>query len=164
MKKCKLPGVLFLAATIFQPVVVHSQGLVQGQWMLELAGEGPPIVGMLTLQESAHGWVGHVDGGPVSVAIENDSIEIVIDSRDLAGFVFDRRLVGSYSDVTMSGSFTIEGATEDPEPGGKWSATRKAPESAVELAREHPRANRRAGPGRSHCRQSDTEARYRRAL
>ena len=128
MKNYKLPGVLLFASTIFQPVVVHSQSSLQGQWMLDLAGEGPPIVGMLTLQESAHGWVGHVDGGPVSVATENDAIEIVIDSRDLAGFVFDRRLVGNFSDVAMSGSFTIEGATEDPEPGGKWTATRKAPE------------------------------------
>lgn len=96
--------------------------------MLELTGEGPPIIGMLSLRQTADTWIGHVEGGPVSVEIVRGTIEIVVDSRDLAGFVFNRRLTGEYTASSMSGSFTIEGATEDPEPGGQWTATRKAPE------------------------------------
>lgn len=96
--------------------------------MLKLDGDGPPIIGMLTLQPSGEAWVGHVEGGPVTVTIDGNSIEVIIDSRDLAGFVFNRRLTGTFSDQSMSGSFTIEGATEDPEPGGDWTASRKPAE------------------------------------
>jgi hypothetical protein len=111
----------------FPFLAVHAQNSLQGEWMVELSGEGPPIIGMLSLQESGDGWVGHIEGGPVTVETESDAIEILVDSRDLAGFVFNRRLTGHYDDALMSGSFTIEGATEDPEPGGAWTAVRKAP-------------------------------------
>ena len=128
MKNRNLLQFLVLVATVFPPFAIHAQSSLEGEWMIELSGEGPPIIGMLTLQKAEDEWVGHVDGGPVSVAVENDAIEVVIDSRDLAGFVFNRRLTGRHSDSSMSGSFTIEGATEDPEPGGLWTAVRKAPE------------------------------------
>lgn len=123
-----LRRILLGAAVLTLPTVVQSQQSLEGQWMLELTGEGPPILGMLSLQKAGNEWVAHVEGGPVSVAIAHGTIEIVVDSRDLAGFVFHRRLTGQYTDTSMSGSFTIEGATEDPEPGGNWTATRKAPE------------------------------------
>jgi hypothetical protein len=128
MKNRILLQCLFLATIVFLPVSLHAQGSPQGEWMVELTGKGPPIIGMLSLQRVRDDWVGHVEGGPVSVAIGPDTIEIVVDSRDLAGFVFDRRLTGQYSDTSMSGTFTIEGATEDPEPGGNWTASRKAGE------------------------------------
>lgn len=118
--------VLIVALAPF--IAVHAQESPQGDWMLELTGEGPPITGMLSLQETTAGWIGHVEGGPVSVSIDNDAIEVVVDSRDLAGFVFNRRLTGRFSGTAMSGSFTIEGATEDPEHGGTWTARRKTPE------------------------------------
>ena len=94
--------------------------------MLELTGTGPPIIGALSLTETGGAWVGHVEGGPIGVKVSKRSIELLIDSRDLAGFVFNRRLTGTYSKRSMSGAFTIEGATEDPEPGGQWVA-RRAP-------------------------------------
>jgi hypothetical protein len=128
MKNRNLLQFLFLVATVFLPLAAHAQSSLEGDWIVELTGEGPPIIGMLSLQKAEDEWLGHVEGGPVSVAIGHDTIEIVVDSRDLAGFVFNRRLTGRYSDTSMSGSFTIEGATEDPEPGGNWTAARKAPE------------------------------------
>jgi len=128
MKPGNLRHFVVFAVAIVPLVAVHAQESPQGEWMVKLTGEGPPIIGALSLQESTDGWVGHVEGGPVAVAIDDNTIEIVIDSRDLAGFVFNRRLTGQYSGTSMSGSFTIEGATEDPEPGGDWTASRKAPE------------------------------------
>lgn len=112
-------------AAVFLLSAAQAQNSPEGEWMVELSGEGPPIIGMLVLQKSADGWTGHIEGGPVGVTIENDMIEVLVDSRDLAGFVFNRRLSGKYSASAMSGSFTIEGATEDPEPGGNWTAVRK---------------------------------------
>jgi len=109
-------------------LAAYAQATLEGEWMVELTGEGPPIMGMLALQNSSGGWVAHIEGGPVEVETENGGIEILVDSRDLAGFVFNRRLTGRYDDQSMSGSFTIEGATEDPEPGGNWTAVRMPPE------------------------------------
>jgi hypothetical protein len=117
-----------LAAVLAVSLPTPADASPEGDWMLKLDGDGPPIIGMLTLQGSADAWTGHVEGGPVTVTIEGDAIEFLIDSRDLAGFVFIRRLTGTLSDQSMSGLFTIEGATEDPEPGGQWSASRKAAE------------------------------------
>lgn len=129
MLRCRvLTCFVIFVANILAFGTVSAQDSLQGDWMLELTGDGPTIEGLLTLRESAAGWVGHVEGGPVDISVDGDSIEIVVDSRDLAGFVFNRRLSGQYSESGMSGSFTIEGATEDPEPGGEWTATRKTPD------------------------------------
>jgi hypothetical protein len=121
-----------------------SQESLEGDWMLELNGPqaqvadaitigaskhpSPSIQGKLTLTKSGQNWIAHVEGGPVSVQIKDNTIDLLIDSRDLAGFVFFRRLQGQFSDEFMSGSFTIEGNTEQPEPGGNWSAERKKPD------------------------------------
>lgn len=93
--------------------------------MLELTGEGPTIIGMLSLQSDGDAWIGHVEGGPIGVTIESDSVEFVVDSRDLQGFIFNRVLSGSYDGKTMAGSFAIDGATYGDEPGGDWVAVRK---------------------------------------
>jgi hypothetical protein len=100
----------------------------EGDWMLELTGEGPRIIGMLSLRRSAEGWQGHVEGGPIDVDVDGDGVRFVIDSRDLQGFTFNRVLTGTLGDATMSGSFEIEGATYDGEPGGRWTAVPKPPD------------------------------------
>ena len=130
--------VIWLSLSIISITEAQS---IDGKWMLRLDGAdqlidnsitiGAPsdneaaIIGELSITKINDEWMGHVEGGPVEVKIENENIEILIDSRDLAGFVFFRRLSGKYSDDTMSGSFTIEGTTENPEYGGIWRATRK---------------------------------------
>ena len=131
-------GVLFFAVISSFPVMGQN---IEGSWMLELNGSkqeidnsitiGAPsdneaaIIGELILRKEEKGWQAHVEGGPVEVDINESEIEILIDSRDLAGFVFFRRLNGEISGNMMSGTFTIEGATENPEHGGYWVATRK---------------------------------------
>ena len=87
-----------------------AQHAIEGEWMLELNGSTsqigdsivigapidtqPSIVGKLSLKKLGEKWIGHVEGGPVTVNIEGNSIEILVDSRDLAGFVFIRHLRG----------------------------------------------------------------------
>jgi hypothetical protein len=128
MTKQVLRQIVILGAAMSLALVVRAESSPEGEWVLELTGDGPPIIGVLGLQESSGEWIGHVEGGPVAVRLNAKTIEVLVDSRDLAGFVFNRRLTGKYSEESMAGTFTIEGATEDPEPGGNWTATRKAAE------------------------------------
>lgn len=141
-KKFFVRNALILLCLISSPGFAQSS--IEGDWMLLLNGKkiqidnsvviGAPtdnkaaIIGKLSLKKFNEKWIGHVEGGPVPITINENTIEIIIDSRDLAGFSFNRRLTGSFSDSNMAGTFTIEGATEAPEPGGKWSAKRVIPE------------------------------------
>ena len=116
-----------LLAALWTDAVDANENLA-GDWMLELTGSGPTIIGMLSLRHSDGDWVGHVEGGPVDVTVDGDALTVVIDSRDLQGFVFDRILTGRLSDGQIAGRFEISGATYGDEPGGKWTATPKLPE------------------------------------
>jgi hypothetical protein len=122
----------------------YAQNPTEGEWMIVLNGKKAqidnsitigapsdnkaPIMGILSLKKVNGNWLGHVEGGPVPVTINDSLIEIIIDSRDLAGFSFNRRLTGTFLNSEITGTFTIEGATELPEPGGNWIATRVFPE------------------------------------
>ncbi|MEM7502899.1 MAG: hypothetical protein AAF417_12680, partial [Pseudomonadota bacterium] len=105
-----------LLAILWVDDVAANEDLA-GDWMLELTGSGPTIIGMLSLRQSNDGWVGHVEGGPVDVTVDGDALTVVIDSRDLQGFVFDRILTGQLSDGQIAGTFEISGATYGDEPG-----------------------------------------------
>ena len=96
--------------------------------MLELTGQGPRIVGMLSLRFDEGAWSGHVEGGPVEVAVDGSTLRIIIDSRDLQGFVFNRILDGRYDGETLGGKFLTEGPSYADEPGGDWIGVRKAPQ------------------------------------
>ncbi|MEM9208365.1 MAG: hypothetical protein AAGA61_03915 [Pseudomonadota bacterium] len=100
---------------------------LEGGWWLELSGDFAPIFGDLTLRQTADGWQGHVEGGPVDVSVEGKNVRLVIDTRDLQGFTFDRVLTGQFDGERLSGTFEIQGSTYAEEPGGIWSAVRKAP-------------------------------------
>ena len=128
------PRIMIILSILLLTAPAFAQTTIEGDWMLQLYGPGshsghsstanpdPSIEGKLSLKQSGQDWIGHVEGGPVSVEINDHQIEILIDSRDLAGFRFFRRLQGKFSDQVMKGSFTIEGHTEQPEPGGTWTA------------------------------------------
>lgn len=130
--------IIILSALLFT-APGFGQDAIEGDWMLRLYGPGaenadpgttkrePSIEGKLSLKQAGGNWTGHVEGGPVSVEIKDHKIEVLVDSRDLAGFRFFRRLQGEFSGQTMLGSFTIEGHTEQPEPGGSWTAERFKP-------------------------------------
>jgi hypothetical protein len=102
-----------------------------GLWMMELDVPPADLHALLELEEWDGNWVGHVEGGPVAVQIKGDEIEIVIDSRDVAGFVFERRLVGRLNGDLIYGELTVVGEADSDENGSTWSASRVASESAT---------------------------------
>ena len=119
-----LAVVLALAAFTVSAVAQESP---EGEWMVELTGAGPEIRGLLTLARVDGEWIGHVEGGPVGVTVNGRSVEFVVDSRDLQGFVFNRVLSGEIRDGVMRGTFAIDGATYREQPGGNWTAVRRPP-------------------------------------
>ncbi|MGI9203263.1 MAG: hypothetical protein ACR2Q3_04600 [Woeseiaceae bacterium] len=104
---------------------------VEGRWILSLQDKNRTLVGMLEIERGEAGWVAHLEGGPTSVETDGDNIVIVADSRDVRGFVFDRRMVGVVDGDSMTGTYAQVGAAAQKEAPGPWSATREANESAV---------------------------------
>lgn len=98
-----------------------------GDWLLELDTGELRYFGELTLQRSDGEWHAHVEGGPAPVEIDGERIRLAVDTRDIAGFTFQRVLEGRFDADAMSGEFRIEGANYRDEPGGQWTATRKPP-------------------------------------
>jgi hypothetical protein len=100
-----------------------------GQWLLELDVPPADVYAHLELEHADGSWAGYVEGGPVTVGIDGDRLEVVIDSRDTAGFVFERRLVGRLSGDLVSGDLTVVGNAESAENGSTWTARRVLPDS-----------------------------------
>jgi len=106
----------------------------ESSWMISLQDQKRTLVGLLELERSDDGWVAHLEGGPASVEIDGNNIVIVADSRDVRGFVFDRRMVGALENETMSGTYTQEGAAAQKEAPGPWRAEREVPVKATDQA------------------------------
>lgn len=104
-------------------VEVRAQGF-DGDWMISLTDDKRTLVGLLELERSESGWQAHLEGGPARVEIDGDRITLWADSRDVRGFVFDRKLVGTLVGDRLSGSYTQEGAAAQKEAGGPWTASR----------------------------------------
>lgn len=129
----RIPMIGILA--VLSSVVVAAESTeFTGRWMLELDVPPADVHALLELEARDAGWVGHVEGGPVAVKIDGDEIEIVIDSRDIAGFVFERRLVGRSNGDVIEGELVVVGDADSDENGSSWSATRVDSESASALA------------------------------
>jgi hypothetical protein len=97
--------------------------------MLTLDAPPAELYALLELEPADSGWVGHVEGGPVPVKIDGDEIEIVVDSRDIAGFVFERRLTGRLNGEMIEGNVTVVGEADSAENGSTWTANRVVSES-----------------------------------
>jgi len=106
----------------------------EGRWMISLQDQKRTLVGLLELERSDDGWVAYLEGGPASVEIDGNNIVIVADSRDVRGFVFDRRMVGALENETMSGTYTQEGAAAQKEAPGPWRAEREVTVKATDQA------------------------------
>ena len=66
-------------------------------------------------------------GGPVDIRVFGyNNIEIIADSRDVRGFIFDRRMIGTFDENDMSGTYQQEGAVAQKEEPGPWTAVRKS--------------------------------------
>jgi hypothetical protein len=90
-----------------------------GDWLLAVVEGGPERTGILTLETSNEGIVGFVDGGPVPLTIDSDTIEFTIDHRDGGGRLLSRSLTGRI------GAARMEGVSTPPlgAPPGSWHAT-----------------------------------------
>ncbi|MDA0681436.1 MAG: hypothetical protein O3A13_10990 [Proteobacteria bacterium] len=98
---------------------------IEGDWLLSLQDKQRTLVGLLEIEKSEDGWVAYLEGGPVSVVTDGDDVVIVADSRDVRGFVFDRRMTGSIDGDFMSGTYEQVGAAAQKEAPGPWQAKRQ---------------------------------------
>jgi hypothetical protein len=100
---------------------------IEGRWMLSLTDKNRTLVGLLEIEQSSDGWNAWLEGGPATVETDGDDIVIVADSRDVRGFVFDRRMTGSVDGDSMSGTYVQVGAAAQAEDPGPWKAEREIP-------------------------------------
>ena len=95
-----------------------------GEWMLELDVPPAPVYALLDLALVGGSWTGYVEGGPVSVSISGNELEVAIDSRDIAGFVFKRILTGQLVGDGINGTVTVVDQPDSGDNGASWSARR----------------------------------------
>jgi hypothetical protein len=109
-------------------VPAAAQESIEGRWLLSLTDRDRTLKGVLDIKKSADGWIAYLEGGPTTVETDGDTIVIVADSRDVRGFLFDRRMTGVVDGDSMSGTYVQEGAAAQTEAPGPWQAEReKAP-------------------------------------
>jgi len=120
---------LFVTLLIVLPAIASAD--VEGRWILSLQDKNRTLVGLLEIERGEAGWIAHLEGGPASVETDGDNIVIVADSRDVRGFVFDRRMVGIVDGDSMAGNYAQVGAAAQKEAPGPWSATRESNEPVV---------------------------------
>ena len=103
-----------------------------GRWMVSLQDQKRTLVGLLELERSEDGWTAFLEGGPAQVEIDGNRIVVIADSRDVRGFVFDRKLVGSLENDAMSGTYQQIGSAAQKEAPGPWHAEREVAVAAAD--------------------------------
>jgi len=120
--------VLLLLVTVLP---VHAQESIEGRWMLSLTDKSRTLTGVLEIEANGDGWDAYLEGGPAIIETDGDNIVIVADSRDVRGFVFNRRMTGVVDGDSMSGTYLQDGAAAQSEDPGPWRAEREPPRPAV---------------------------------
>jgi hypothetical protein len=98
---------------------------IEGRWMLSLQDKKRTLVGLLEIEKAGDGWTAYLEGGPTTVESDGDNVVIIADSRDIRGFVFDRKMSGKIDGDTMSGTYVQVGASASKEDPGPWRAERE---------------------------------------
>jgi hypothetical protein len=98
----------------------------EGDWMVSLTDDNRTLVGELVIEHGPDGLRAWLEGGPARIEVHGENIVLWADSRDVRGFVFERKLVGRLTGDAMVGTYTQEGAAAQKEDGGPWRATRLA--------------------------------------
>jgi hypothetical protein len=113
-----------LAVTIGAFALTASIGVAQeslpGDWVLTLVDQGTVHTGLLTIEASDGGLAAFVDGGPASIGVAGDTIEIVFDTRDGGGRLLEYALSGQFAADAMRGKLT----PPLDAPAGTWTAER----------------------------------------
>jgi hypothetical protein len=123
----------FLTLLVIVASPVFAAENIEGQWLLSLQDKQRTLVGMLEIEKVGDGWVAYLEGGPVSVETDGDTIVVIADSRDVRGFVFDRRMEGTIDGDSMSGTYAQIGAADQKEAPGPWQAVRQTPDVGEKL-------------------------------
>ncbi len=126
--------------------VLADDGLA-GKWMLHVTQGNSELIGLLNLRPTDAGYVAHVQGGPATVEIKGDRIEMWSDDRTGGGEVVIRYFTGRISGDAMAGEFgPPEGASEAAaiacrryplgcmQPTGSWRAERFVAAQTADLA------------------------------
>lgn len=133
LRKCLMIGLaaplVYMLPVFMLPGIAFAD--IEGRWTLSLQDKNRTLVGLLEIEKDESGWVAYLEGGPASVQTDGDNIVIVADSRDVRGFVFDRRMVGSVDGDSMAGTYAQVGAAAQKEAPGPWSAQRETAEAAA---------------------------------
>ena len=120
---------LLLGVLLLRPVAYAND--IEGRWMLSLQDKKRTLVGVLEIEKDGDGWIAYLEGGPTSVETDGDNVVIVADSRDVRGFVFNRKMTGKIEADSMSGTYLQEGAAAQKEDPGPWRAVRERTQTAV---------------------------------
>lgn len=132
MKDYAAVGTFGLIVMGFQPLPAAGQEWFAGEWTLSIDQGRGPMTGHLELVQDGDGFVGHVEGGPVTVNVEGNRIELGIDDRTGAGERYVRTLTGALNGDVMEGRFGPEEPSQFcrdfplscDEPAGTWKAER----------------------------------------
>ena len=98
----KLISLVLLGVLLLLPVAYADD--IEGRWLLSLQDQKRTLVGILEIEKAGEGWVAYLEGGPASVTTDGDNVVIVADSRDVRGFVFNRRMTGKIDGSSVSGT------------------------------------------------------------
>jgi hypothetical protein len=115
-------------------LALSASAQVTGQWFLTI-NHGGERLGILTLEENQGDLEAYIDGGPIELNLQGNSIEMTADYRDGGGRLLSRHLTGTVGNNRMSGTLVAahDGST------GTWNAepwdgpTSSAPPAPVDL-------------------------------
>ena len=88
-----------------------------GTWLIALENRPGTRLGLLEIERTSDGLQGYVDGGPVELSIEDDTISFPFDWEDGGGLHHVTRVEGTLADGTLSGE-----TYRDGEQTGTWHA------------------------------------------
>ena len=98
---------------------------INGVWRISLQDGERTLIGDLEIETTDSRLTGYLEGGPVDIRVFGENnIEIIADSRDVRGFIFNRRMTGTFEKNAMSGTYQQEGAAAQKEEPGSWKAVR----------------------------------------
>ena len=144
MKKSGLV-LITLAGLVAGPAQSAEEDFV-GSWMIELTQRNRIQNGLLEITASDEGLVAYVEGGPIRIYLDGNSIEMGIDDWTGGSMPFERYFRGSLENGVMSGSFAPEHPITErekavceiiplgcPHPTGTWKAERYTAEDTSDL-------------------------------
>ena len=109
-----------LIAALPQIAAAQSPDALAGDWFLTLNDQGRQHTGILEFETTDDGPAAFVDGGPVAVTLESNTIGLELDTRDGGGRLLSYQLSGTWSRDALGG--TLQPPLDAPQ--GTWRAER----------------------------------------